>query len=144
MDMSQLLQLGAQTFINSKGSGSAGSQLDMGTLTNALSGLTGGSGGLDITSLVSGMQGNNMGDMLQSWLGDGENQQISGDQVSNLLGSDKISAFASQLGLTEQEAIGGLQDVMPNLVDKASSGGSLLDSIGGVSGALGMVNKLFN
>jgi hypothetical protein len=29
------------------------------------------------------------------------------------------------------------------MVDKASSGGSLLDSIGGVEGVLGMAGKLF-
>jgi hypothetical protein len=29
------------------------------------------------------------------------------------------------------------------MVDKASSGGSFLDSIGGIKGALGFVNKLF-
>jgi hypothetical protein len=29
------------------------------------------------------------------------------------------------------------------MVDKASSGGSLLDSIGGVSGAISMASKLF-
>jgi hypothetical protein len=33
---------------------------------------------------------------------------------------------------------------LPQMVDKASSGGSLLDSIGGVEGVLGMAGKLFN
>jgi len=145
MDMNDLLKLGAQAFMNSRGSGTAGSNLDMGSLISALSGLSGAQqgGGLDISSLMSGMQGGDMGDMLQSWLGDGQNQAISGGQVSNLLGSDKISAFASQLGLSEDEAIGGLQDAMPQMLDKASSGGSILDSLGGVSGALGMASKLF-
>jgi hypothetical protein len=41
------------------------------------------------------------------------------------------------------EAAGGLSDALPQMVDKASSDGSLLDSIGGVSGALGMASKLF-
>jgi len=143
MDMNQILKLGAQAFMNSKGSGNTGSNLDLGTLTSALSGLSGGKGGLDISSLIGGMQGGGMSDMLQSWLGDGNNQAISGNQVNNLLGSDKISAFASQLGLSEKEAIGGLQDAMPEMVDKASSGGSLLDSIGGISGAIGLAGKLF-
>ncbi len=144
MDMNDLLKLGAQAFMNSRGSGTAGSNLDMGSLISALSGLSGGQqqgGGLDIASLMSGMQGGDMGDMLQSWLGDGQNQAISGNQVSNLLGSDKISAFASQLGLSEDEAVGGLQDAMPQMLDNASSGGSILDSLGGVSGALGLASK---
>ena len=144
MDMNQILKLGAQAFINSQGSGNAGSNLNLGTLVQSLSGLSGGKGGLDIASLMGGMQGGGMGDVLQSWLGDGQNQSISDNQVSNLLGSDKISAFASQLGLSEDEAIGGLQDAMPQMLDNASSGGSLLDSIGGVSGALGLASKMFD
>ncbi|MEJ1363834.1 MAG: YidB family protein [Candidatus Sedimenticola sp. (ex Thyasira tokunagai)] len=143
MDINQILKLGAQAFMKSQGSGDAGGNLNPDILTTALSGLSGGKRGLDIASLIGGMQGGGMGDMLQSWLGDGQNQAISGSQVSNLLGSDKIRAFASQLGLSEEEAIGGLQDAMPQIVDKASSGGSLLDSIGGVGGALGLVSKLF-
>ncbi len=143
MDMNQLLQLGAQAFMNSKGSGDAGSNLDPAAIVSALSNQFGGSGGLDISSLLGGMQGSGLQGMLQSWLGDGANEAISGDQVSNLLGPDKISAFASQLGISPQEAVGGLQDAIPQMVDKASSGGSLLDSLGGMSGAMGLAGKLF-
>ena len=141
--MSEILKMGAGAFINSQGSGNAGSNLDMGTLTSALSGLSGDKGSVDMASIIGKMQGGGMGDMLQSWLGNGQNQEISGNQVSQLLGSDKISAFASQLGITEDEAIGGLQEAMPKMVDNASSGGSLLDSIGGVSGAISMASKFF-
>jgi uncharacterized protein YidB (DUF937 family) len=145
MDMNELLTMGAKAFMDSKGSGNAGSSLDMGSLTSALSGLSGGSGGggVDIGSIISSMQGGSMGNILQSWLGDGQNDSISGSQISDLLGSDKISAFASQLGLSQDEAIGGLKDAMPQMVDNASSGGSLLDSVGGMSGALNMASKLF-
>jgi uncharacterized protein YidB (DUF937 family) len=84
-----------------------------------------------------------LGTIAQSWLGDGSNTQISSDQVTKLLGPDKISEFASKLGVTKEEAAGGLSDALPNMIDKASSGGSLLDSIGGVSGAMGLAGKLF-
>lgn len=143
MDINQLVKLGAQAFMNSNGSGSAGSNLDLGTLTKALTGLLGGNNGLDISSLITGMQSGGMGGMLQSWLGDGGNDAISGSQVSQLLGSEKISAFAGQLNISEDDAIGGLQDALPQMLDKASSGGSLLDSIGGMSGAMGLAGKLF-
>lgn len=146
MDMNELLKMGAKAFMDSQGSGNAGSNLDPGALTSALSALSGGndgSDGIDIASIIGSMQGAGMADMLQSWLGDGQNQGISGNQISELLGSDKISAFASQLGLSEDEAIGGLQDAMPQMVDKASSGGSLLDSIGGVEGAINLASKFF-
>lgn len=137
--------MGAEAFMNSQGSGNAGSNLDIGNLTSALSGLSGNgsTSGIDISSIIGNMQAGNMGDMLQSWLGDGQNEEISGNQISKLIGSDKISEFASKLGLSEDEAIGGLQDAMPKMVDSASSGGSLLDTVGGIGGAINLASKFF-
>lgn len=145
MDIVNLLKMGAQMFINSKQSGEAGSGLDMGNLISAFSSLTGGGGkaGFDLSSLLSNMTAGGLGDIAQSWLGDGDNATVSSDQVTNMFGADKISEFASKLGLSNEEAAGGLSDALPHMVDKASSGGSLLDSIGGLSGAIGLAGKLF-
>ena len=145
MDMSDLINMGATVFIQSNRSGDAGSGLDMGSLVSALSGLAGSnsSSGLDIGSLLGKMQGGDMVGMVTSWLGDGDNQEVSSVQITEIFGADKISEFANQLGLSEDEAIGGLRDTLPNMVDKASSGGSILDSIGGISGAIGMASKIF-
>jgi uncharacterized protein YidB (DUF937 family) len=146
MDMANLLKMGATLFRDSKQSGDAGSGLDIGNLTSALSGLAGGGGskgGFDIGSLLSKMDSGGLGAIAKSWLGDGNNEAISPNQISDMLGADKISEFASKLGLSNEEAAGGLSEAIPQMVDKASSGGSLLDSIGGVSGAISMASKLF-
>ncbi len=145
MDMGDLIKMGATMFIKSKMSGDNGSGLDLGSLTSALSGLTGGNsgGGLDIGSILSNMQSGGMASMAASWLGDGDNDAISSSQITDIFGQDKISDFASKLGLSEDEAVGGLRDALPEMVDKASSGGSILDSIGGIEGALGMASKMF-
>ncbi len=146
MDMANLLKMGATMFKDSKQSGDAGSGLDIGSLTSALSGLAGGgssTGGFDLGSLLSKMDSGGLGAIAKSWLGDGNNEAISPDQISDMLGPDKISEFASKLGLSSEEAAGGLSEALPQMVDKASSDGSLLDSIGGVSGAIGMASKLF-
>lgn len=144
MDMNELIKLGAAAFMNSDGSGNTGSGLDMDALVSALSGLSGGSdGNIDIGSILSKMQSGGMADLAQSWLGDGENQNMSNDNVAEMFGNDKISEFASKLGLSQDEAVGGLRDAMPQMVDKASSGGSLLESIGGIDGALNLASKLF-
>ncbi len=145
MDMADLLKMGASAFMNSNRSGDAGSGLDLDTLTSALSGLTGGNseGGFDIGSLLQNMQSGGLADIAQSWLGDGDNADISDEHVTQIFGEDKISEFASQLGVSQEEAVGGLRDALPQMVDNASSGGSLLDSIGGISGALDIAGKLF-
>ncbi len=146
MDMGDLIKMGASAFMKSKMSGDAGSGLDLGSLTSALSGLTGGNsenGGFDIGSLLGKMQEGGMADVAQSWLGDGDNAEISDDHVTSMFGADKISEFASQLGVSQEEAVGGLRDALPQMVDNASSGGSLLDSIGGIGGALNIAKGLF-
>ena len=145
MDMGSLLKMGASAFIKSKMSGDAGSGLDSDLLSNALSGLTGDSaeGGLDIGSLLGKMQGGGMADMAASFLGDGDNAEMSDSNITDLFGADKISNFASELGLSEEEAVGGLRESLPQMMDQASSGGSLLDSVGGIGGAIGLAGKLF-
>ena len=144
MDITSLLRLGAEVFINSNKSGEAGSGLNIGNLVPILSGLLGGGqGGIDLSSLISKFSSAGLGNVVNSWLGDGANESISANQISEMFGSDQISEFASKLGLSQEEAAGGLSDAIPQMVDKASSGGSLLDSIGGLSGALGMAGKLF-
>ncbi len=114
-------------------------------IAGALGGLLGGGsgGGLDIGSLVGGLKDKGMGDVADSWLGDGENAPISADQVQELLGKDKIAAAAAELGTDEGSLLDGLKDALPQMVDKSSSGGSLLDSLGGAAGLAGMAKKLF-
>jgi uncharacterized protein YidB (DUF937 family) len=144
MNIDELLQMGARLFSNSSLSGDAGSNLDLGSLASALSGLTGGEKGFDLGALVNNLDGAGLGDVAKSWLGDGQNQGISPDQITNVLGAEKISEFASKLGLDVSEAAGGLSEALPRMVDKGSSGGALLESIGGMEGALGFAKKLFN
>ena len=142
MDLNQILQMGAKAFIESNGSGEAGSNLDIGSVMSAFSSLSDGNE-FNIGSIIGLLQQGDIGDMLQSWLGDGDNQAISANQITDIFGSDKISAMASQLGVTEAEALGGLQDALPKMVDSSSSGGSLLDSLGGAQGAFNLAKSLF-
>ena len=142
MDMNELLTLGASVFKNSPLSGNAGSNLNIDSLVSALSSLTGGSG-FNIEELLQNLKNGGLGQLASSWLGDGANLGVSPDQVKDILGADKLTDFASKLGLSETEAAGGLSEALPQIVDKASSGGSLLDSIGGVEGAMGLAKKFF-
>ena len=147
MDLTDLLKMGASVIQGNSDDATTGLDVDM--LSNALGTLLGGSdGGIDLGSLVSGLSENGLGSIVGSWLGSGENESISMDSITDLLGADKISEFASSLGLSEESAKGALADALPNIVDKASEGeGSLveelLSNIGGVEGAMGMLGKMF-
>lgn len=141
-----LMKLGTQLLMNKLG-GNASESGIAGALSGLLGNSSGGSdgGGLDIGSLVSQMVSGGGGGGLQSvvasWLGDGDNEPIAANQIKALLGGDKVSQFASQLGVDEDTAADGLAEAIPQMVDKGSSGGSLLDSVGGISGAVDMAKK---
>ena len=55
----------------------------------------------------------------------------------------KIAAAATELGTDEGSLLSSLSQALPQMVNNASSGGSLLDSIGGLGGAMNMAKKLF-
>ena len=122
-----------------------GASVDTDTMMSALSGLIGdGGGGVDLAGLASKMMSSgDFGSMVTSWLGDGANSDISPDSLMSLLGENKIAEFAGKVGVDTSTAASGLSDVLPAMMDKASSGGSLLDSVGGADGLLGMAKKLF-
>lgn len=117
---------------------------DMDSISSALGGLlSDNDGNFNLGNIVSGLQEKGLGSVVASWLGDGDNESISGDQIKDLFGSEKIAQVASQLGTDEGSILSGLSDALPQVVDKSSSGGSLLDSLGGISGIAGMAKKLF-
>jgi uncharacterized protein YidB (DUF937 family) len=147
MELMDFLKVGASLIEGNSDNATTG--LDMDDIANALSKMIGnGEGGLDLAALVGGLSQNGLGEIVGSWLGNGENKAISTDQITDLLGSDKVSEFASQLGLSEESAKGALADALPQVVDQATSGeGSIMDEmlagVGGPQGAMDMLSKMF-
>jgi len=137
-----LMKLGTQLVM-----AKLGGNASEGGVTSALSSLLGGSSesGIDFGSLISNIteKGGGLQDILGSWLGDGDNEAVSGSQIKDMLGSDKITEFASQLGIDEDSAADTLAEAVPQMVDNGSSGGSLLDSVGGIEGAIGLAKYVF-
>lgn len=135
-----ILKMGAEMLMQK-----LGSSVDLDTMMSALSGLLGdGEGGLDLSELASKMMASeDLASMVTSWLGNGDNKTISANSVTSLLGENNIADFAGKVGVDTSTAASGLSDVLPTMIDKASSGGSLLDSVGGADGLLGMAKKLF-
>lgn len=133
------MKLGTQLLMSKM---SGGASADSGAVQNALGSLLGGGDKPDIGGLLSGLQSGGLGDVAKSWLGDGDNAPISTDQIKDVVDGNKLTQLASVLGTDEGSVLSGLQDAMPQMVDKASSGGSLLDSIGGISGAAKLAKGL--
>lgn len=81
----------------------------------------GGLGGLG--DLIGRFTQSGMGDVIGSWIGHGQNAPISGDQLTNVLGSDAIGQIAQQLGLSHGDAAGQLAQILPQLVDRLTPNG---------------------
>lgn len=102
-------------------------------------------GNLDLAGLASKMaSSDNLGNIVSSWLGDGANSAISPDNITELLGESQISNFASQLGTDSSGAAAGLAEILPQIMDKSSSGGSLLESAGGLGGLMGAAKSFLS
>ena len=115
---------------------------DAGGIMEALSGLTSGEG-LDIGGIAEKLKEGGLGDQVSSWLGDGENEAVSADQITNALGADKIGEMASKLGVDSGSAAETLSQAMPTLMDKMSSGGNILESLTSGGNPLDMAKNLF-
>ena len=137
MDMMKL----ATQVLASKLSSSASN--NDGLLQSVIGNLLGGSGGqgIDLGSIVGSLQGGGLADIAESWLGNGSNADISPSQIESLLGSDKLKEAASQLGANQDELLAGLREMLPQVVDKSSSDGNLLDAVGGLSGLANLAGK---
>jgi uncharacterized protein YidB (DUF937 family) len=92
-------------------------------------------GGLQ--GLVTMFEQGGMGGVIASWVGTGANQSISAEQIQAVLGSEQVQAIASRLGLNTQDVAGHLAQLLPQVVDKLTPGGSIPDAGGGLGAALG-------
>ncbi|MCW8883874.1 MAG: YidB family protein [Motiliproteus sp.] len=137
-----ILKIATDLFLQKLGSSSEGLSGDL--VSGALGSLLGGADGqVDLGDLIGKLSGGGLESLAQSWLGDGANDSFSVEQVLSVLGDSNVSEFAGQLGLDEGLAGNALAEMIPDLIDQNSSGGGLLDAVGGVSGLAGMASKLF-
>jgi uncharacterized protein YidB (DUF937 family) len=98
----------------------------------ANNGQTGGLGGLKEKFDQAGL-----GEVMDSWIGSGQNAPISGDQLGAVLGSDLMGELSKQLGASPGDAAGQLAQALPSLIDHLTPHGSAPE------GGLGDAGDLF-
>ncbi|HSV53525.1 MAG TPA: YidB family protein [Burkholderiaceae bacterium] len=101
----------------------------------------GGQGGLG--GLMAKFQQAGLGDVVGSWVGSGQNQPISGDQLSDVLGSDAMSDIAARLGMNSGDVASQLSQVLPGLVDQLTpQGAAPANGLGNADDLFGMLGGL--
>ena len=70
-----------------------------------------------IEGLLAKMQQAGYGDQAQSWIGTGQNQAVPADVLAQIFGQGQLGEIAQQLGLSRDDAAGGLAQALPDVVD---------------------------
>ncbi|MGR6981309.1 YidB family protein [Testudinibacter sp. P27/CKL/0425] len=101
--------------------GEAGKQGQAMAIINALLSSQGG-----IQGILAKFQQGGLDDLLQSWLGTGENKSISPTQVEDVFGKQELQQAAQQAGVQDEaQASDLLSQFLPQIVDKLSPNGAL-------------------
>jgi uncharacterized protein YidB (DUF937 family) len=75
--------------------------------------------------LLQAFQQGGLGHVFQSWIGTGQNQPVSPDQLHNTLGSDWISRITQATGLPQAQVEQHLSTLLPQIVDHLTPSGQL-------------------
>jgi uncharacterized protein YidB (DUF937 family) len=106
-------------------------------------------GGLN--GLIQQFKDKGAGDIISSWVGNGENQPISADTLHSVLGSDAVTSLAAKAGVQPDQVTGLLSQILPHVVNAATPNGqvpaegqlnatSVLGALGGLSSLFGKGN----
>jgi uncharacterized protein YidB (DUF937 family) len=79
------------------------------------------SGGLG--DLLKQLQQNGHGETANSWVGPGPNKPISEGDLASALGADQIDRLASQSGMSSDELLKGLSQLLPDVVNHLTPDG---------------------
>jgi uncharacterized protein YidB (DUF937 family) len=107
--------------------GSMGAQkqdpVPQGDLVNSVLGLIDQAGGLP--GLLQKLKDSGLTDQVASWVGTGENQPVSGNDITAALGADQVGAIAQQAGLEPEHASTGLAQLLPQIIDHLTPQGEV-------------------
>lgn len=84
-------------------------------------------GGLQGLLQAFGQSG--LGQQAQSWVSTGSNLPISPDQLASVLGGGQLQNLAQQMGLSNDQAAGGLAELLPQMVDHLTPNGAVQDDV---------------
>ena len=106
--------------------GTAAGGMNLGALAAALGPLLAKllqGGGL--SKLLGNAQASGLSAQADSWVGTGENQSVSGQDIRGIVGDDAVRSVAEQAGISEDEAASVLAQVVPQVVSGLTPGGQV-------------------
>ncbi|AZN37564.1 YidB family protein [Iodobacter ciconiae] len=108
----------------------------------SLSGLLEQQGG--VSGLLEKFQSGGLSELVQSWVGTGDNLQVSSEQIQSVLGNEMVASVAEKLGIDPTDAAGKISEYLPQLVDKLTPNGEMPEGNNVLAAGLDMLKgKLF-
>jgi len=99
-----------------------------------------------LQQLVQKFQQGGLGDVVMSWISNGPNMPVSGDQLGGVLGSGTVDAMSASTGLPQGDVLGGLAQLLPTLINQFTPEGQVPDqglpAADNMAGALGGLGNL--
>ncbi len=113
------------------GQDSGGERPQQGGLGSVIGSLGGMLGGASAGSVLSGGLGElverfkqvGQGEAAESWIKRGPNQQVGPDQLESAIGPEVLDSLTQQTGLSRQELLSRLSQILPEAVDKFTPDG---------------------
>ena len=75
--------------------------------------------------LLSQFQNAGLGNVAQSWVGSGPNQQVSPDQLHQVFGDQQVNQWAQQANMQPHDLLSQLSQYLPHAVDQMTPGGQV-------------------
>jgi len=78
-----------------------------------------------LSGIVQQFQAGGLADQVKSWVGTGQNQPITAEQLTNVLGPDNVARMSQKLGISSQVVSAGLAAVLPAIIDHLTPKGKV-------------------
>lgn len=99
-------------------------------------------GGNGLGGLVEQFTRGGLGDVVQSWVGMGQNLPVSAQQIEQVFGNGQLAQLAQQFGIEPGRLASQLAEQLPGAVDGLTPQGRLPE--GGLEDVLGSLSGLLN
>ena len=80
-----------------------------------------------LSGLLQSFQQSGHGDVINSWIGPGQNQPIAPDQLHRALGPEAVDNLSRLTGLPQDQLVSEVSRVLPDIVDKLTPRGRMPD-----------------
>jgi uncharacterized protein YidB (DUF937 family) len=78
-----------------------------------------------LAGMIDLLRRNGLGEAVNSWIGTGQNQAISPDQLRQALGHNTVNELSQQSGLAHEDLLAQLSRMLPGVIDKLTPNGQL-------------------